>query len=106
MAILNIAMGTIAVALIFLNYSAFFKDISFAMQVVLKSCLVAFILITCALLMYSFCNIRFLLAEYELDKKLQNDTMIFVHCFSFIIFNIAVVIMLGLLESMGMLLNY
>ena len=95
---LNITMGFVAVILVVLNFSAFFRDIPYFLQDILKCCLVLFVLITCGFILYSFCKIRNLLVAYEMNKKTENDTWVFIHCISFLIFNIGLMIMLGLTE--------
>ena len=94
-------MGVIAVVLIVLNFSAFFRHMPYAVQVLLKSCLVLFVLVTCGFILYSFCKIRMLLKAYDMGKKSENDVWVCVHCISFTIFNIVLVIMLGLTEANG-----
>ena len=94
----NISMGIIAVVLVVLNFSAFFRDIPYSVQVILKCCLVLFVLVTCGFILYSFCKIRILLKAYDMGQK-SNDFWVFVHCVSFTVFNIFLVIMLGLTET-------
>ena len=94
-------MGVVAVLLVVLNFSAFFKDIPFGIQVILKCCLVLFVLVTCGFILYSFCKIRLLLKAYDMEKKKDNEIWVFIHCVSFAIFNIQLMIMLGMTEAKG-----
>ena len=99
MAILNVTMAVIASVVMFLNYSSLFKDISYVVKVLFNGLLVAFVLVTCSILMYAFCRIRRLLGEFDVSPKIKNDVMIVVHCFSFILFNVFLMTMLAIVES-------
>ena len=100
---LNIVMGLIAIVVIFLNFSGLFKNIPFYVRVTFNCMLVVFVLATCVILLYSFCNIRFLLVEFEV-KQLKNDAMVCFHCISFLCFNVCLMTMLALVEANQQLL--
>ena len=96
--IVNFVMGTVGIILIFLNFSGVFKDIPYYTRVIFNCLLVVFVLATCLILLYAFCNIRFLLAEFEV-KKLRNNCMVCSHIISFVCLNVCLMTMLGLVEA-------
>lgn len=96
-------MGAIGIILIFINFSGVFKGIPYYTRVVFNCLLVGFVLVTCLILLYAFCNIRFLLVEFEV-QQFKNDAMVCFHSLSFLSFNVLLMTMLALVEANQQLL--